>query len=387
MSITSNDFGFLGLGQGGGNIVEIAESFEYRTGIINTADEDLKSVELVRNKLKLGSEGGCAKDRTLGIEIVKKHYKEAIDFVKTTFENQKVIFVVFTTGGGTGSSFGPVLTDILRKTVKDKLFINVAIMPTDQESIASIDNTIECLREIYNLKVPTYLVDNEKFMAKNKGKSRKDLFDIINTYIISNFNLLFKSKLKESSKYGNIDSKELFKLLEPSGMSIISRAKFDEQELRAKGIEQIILSSIDSHIYAKINNDKVVARMGFIYEVPTRLMSVTGYEKIKEELGEPLEIFDGFRELSDDAKEFRVITILSGLSFPKERIEDYALIADDKYDKIKVEDNEDIFEGLGKKRNALADKRSSINKVKEEKTTEAVSADELDLSNLFASYE
>ena len=58
-------FGFIGAGQGGGKIAESFHQAGYaRVGIINTADQDLASVN-VPHKFKFGEQQGAGKDRTV----------------------------------------------------------------------------------------------------------------------------------------------------------------------------------------------------------------------------------------------------------------------------------------------------------------------------------
>jgi cell division GTPase FtsZ len=367
--ISTNNIGCLGIGQCGGNIVDIAFKYGYNCAVINTSPEDLASLEYVRQKLHIPNNGGCGKNRNEGIEVVKKYYNNMIKSFKEWFKEQNLIFIFFSTGGGTGSGITPILTNLLKKMCPEKRIILVGILP----------NNIECLKEIYNLNLPTFLIDNEKFMAKNKHKSRKELFDLINTYTISNFNLLFNSDREMNSKYGTIDNKDLIKLFDSQGMMIITKRKFKEAEYKEKGIESIILDSIDMNIYSNITKNGTIARIGFIYEVPTKLMSNSTYELIKKELGTPIEIFEGFREINDN-DDCRIITILSGLTFPKERIQEYNNIISNEQEKIKFSNEEDIFGDINKSRSWLSGTRSNISIEKE------ISEDDIDIDALFSQY-
>ena len=58
-------FGFIGAGQGGGKIVESFHQVGYaRVGVINTADQDLASVN-IPHKFKFGEQQGAGKDRSV----------------------------------------------------------------------------------------------------------------------------------------------------------------------------------------------------------------------------------------------------------------------------------------------------------------------------------
>ena len=99
-----------------------------------------------------------------------------------------IVFVVNSTGGGTGSGMGPILTDILRQYYKkdeNKIFINVGILPTLGESVGAQRNTIEYLKEMSDLGGPYMLFDNEKraYLPTNKQMSEinKEIVTMIST--------------------------------------------------------------------------------------------------------------------------------------------------------------------------------------------------------------
>ena len=55
-------FGFIGAGQGGGKLAETFSQIGYaRVGVINTADQDLATIN-VKNKLKFGEQQGAGAD-------------------------------------------------------------------------------------------------------------------------------------------------------------------------------------------------------------------------------------------------------------------------------------------------------------------------------------
>lgn len=383
-----NEFLFIGIGQAGGNIADIAKKTGYEAVAINTSPEDLNTLQFVRNTLFLKNNGGCGKDRNEGIELVKKEYKAILNYLDPIIKPVNFIFMVFSTGGGTGSGISPILTNLLIKKYPNKKIILLAVMPHNNESLAALDNNIQCLKEIYNLNLPTLLVDNEKFVDKNKKRfSRQELLDLINIYTISNLDLLFNSELEMSSKYGNIDNKDLNRLFESPGMITINKRLFKKQDYE-NGIENIILNSIDENIYADINKDGVIDRIGFIFEVSKNLMPNSNYDEIKKEIGIPIEIFEGFREINNPSDDkYRVITVLSGLSFPKNRIEEYSKLINQLEENVKSIDDIDVFKninggsGIRKKR-----KRNNISSVIENKEDNKNENIEIDLTDLFSKY-
>lgn len=377
---TNSRVGFFGIGAAGNNVCEVAEFFGYRTCIANTSPEDLESVELVRNKLKIGTNGGCGKERKDGIAEVKKYYREIVAFVEDKFKDNgpEMIYVVFSTGGGTGSGMGPIIVDMLRRMIPTKKFGVIAILPSSDESIVAQVNTLDCLKELYRLNLPTLLVDNSKYKSAEQGVTRKQLFDVINSSIINKFNIVLDEN-RVSSKYGNIDRKDLMKLLTTPGVTIISNTKPAKEEFENKSFSKIVMDGIDKSIFINIDYDGVVKREGFIFELPPEITSEVDYSEINLELGYPLEVFEGYY----NSNEINIISIFAGLSFPEKRIQEIKDIINNSKDYVQTKRENSILSD-GEAIDWFAEMRGedstpSLDFTKSED-------DELDLSDLFGNY-
>ena len=97
-------FGFIGAGQGGGKIVESFHQVGYaRVGVINTADQDLASVN-IPHKFKFGEQQGAGKDRSVAKKAFINQREDVVDFLKVCIgEDVDRIFVTVGAGGGTGA--------------------------------------------------------------------------------------------------------------------------------------------------------------------------------------------------------------------------------------------------------------------------------------------
>lgn len=306
--------GFCGIGQAGSNICEVAENYGYRTGIMNTSPEDLESIKNIKNKLLIGKQAGCGKDRNIAKQEVKSYYSEIVNFVKNTFEpDTDITYVVFSASGGTGSGMAPIVLDILTKFLPERRFGAIVVLPSTKESLVSQYNTLENLSEITKLNLPTLIVDNDKFETDQR-LSKKQLYDTINECVIADFNII--TKKRKSSKYGNLDSKDLAKILYTSGNMVIATKRLfpDNQE----EFNKAVIDSWDKSIYAGMEYDNAVKRMGFIYEIPDVMTKEVDYEKIQLESGKPLETFEGYYIPEGDV--YSVVSIMAGLSFPEKRI-------------------------------------------------------------------
>ena len=98
-------FGFIGAGQGGGKIAESFHQAGYaRVGVINTADQDLASVN-VPHKFKFGEQQGAGKDRSVARKAFVNQREDVVDFIKASIgEDVDRIFVTVGAGGTGGAA-------------------------------------------------------------------------------------------------------------------------------------------------------------------------------------------------------------------------------------------------------------------------------------------
>lgn len=307
--------GFCGIGAAGSNIAEVANNHGYRTGIINTSPEDLEAIKGIKNKLLIGKQAGCGKDRNIAKREVKSYYNDIVNFVKNTFEaDTDITYIVFSASGGTGSGMSPIVLDLLTKFLPERKFGAIIVIPSKTESLVSQYNTLENLNEITKLNIPTLLVDNGKFENEDKKLSKKQLFDTINECVVADFDII--TKKRKSSKYGNLDAKDLTKLLTTAGnMVIATKVLFPDSK---ETINDSIISSWDKSIYTGLEYDNVVKRIGYIFEIPDQLTKDIDHTSLQLETGKPLEMFGGYYVPSNEV--YSVVSILAGLSFPEKRI-------------------------------------------------------------------
>jgi len=336
--------GFLGIGSAGSNVTEIAELYGYRTAVCNTSPEDLDAIQLIKNKVLLGSNGGAGKDRRLAKSDAKQNYEKILNLIKEKFDGIDMIYFVFSTGGGTGSGMSPMMIDVVRQLIPDKKFGCIAILPALNESPVAQINTIECLKEIIRLEIPSFIADNEKMYRSGTIKNRKEVFDKMNNYIIDCFNLILNTK-RVASKYGNLDQQDIIKLLSTPGATVITTSCIGDKERKEQGFSfgRKIMSSWDSSYFAPIEYDKNITRMGFIYELPIELTKLINYDDIEQEIGSPLEIFEGFYEPDESNI---VVSILTGLTYPISRINEIKKLISSKKIVTEDKDYDSIFEDV-----------------------------------------
>lgn len=369
------NIGFLAVGAAGGNIAEVADIAGYRAAVMNTAQDDLDAITTVTNKFKIGISEGCGKDRNIAKEEVRRSYREIVEFVKNTFDSSiEMIYVCFSTGGGTGSGSGPIITDILTRSLPEKKFAAIPVLPALDESMVAQYNSLECLNELSKLNLPTLIVDNQKYAeaAGDQKFTKKQLFDTINESIIEDFDLIFKKRT--SSKYGNIDRKDLMKLLCTPGNQYIVPVHLTKEELT--NVTRTMIDNLHRSIYCNLELDNVVRRMGFIFDIPDFATKSIDFEAIQREIGKPLEVFEGIYDSNND--DHVAISIFSGLSFPEKRIKQIKAVIDRDRKEIVQAKDINIFD---------SNEVSWFNDLRGESTVKPqTQSDNFDLDSLFDNY-
>jgi cell division GTPase FtsZ len=283
---------WIGLGQAGGNITQIAETkYNYPAICINTSKEDLSSLKNVKYPIWIENGIGAAKDRKSVIRLMSESIDDVVSKINTLVTGD-ITIVVFSGAGGTGSGSSSFICRYLIS--QGKIVVPVVILPSNNESAKSHANTYDCLAELTQIDGigGAFLLDNENV---------EDKFSINNKFVADIDALL---SLNHSSQYGNIDEAEIRTLLSCPGISVISRCS------KTKSTISDIIQKWHNGIYAKIES-KTATYLG----LSTSNRSLEAEALVKEFE----EIFDTFLGISEATS----LAILVGLQWPMKRIEKF----------------------------------------------------------------
>lgn len=335
--------GFLGCGQAGSNITQVAERNDFLTGIINTSPEDLKSIETVKNKLQLGKNGGAGNNRKSVKEDLKKYYNEIFEFVNQIFvtKGTRILYLVCSASGGTGSGMTPTLIRLLQKKFKGLTIGCIFVIPGIgiDESLAAQVNTLDFLREIKTIKnIPLLMVDNQEFidnMIEKEKISKYNVFEEINKTIISYFSSFCCNR--ETSTY-NMDNKDKMEILSQAGLTTFSHVTFDNVDIAQEvSLSDLIHKSFDNNIFPQMDyNESIIKKAGFIFEISNSIKKFINFQEIFKDLGNPLKIYEGIYSNNNNAAKNYVLTVLTGLEFPSERINKIKEIVEKEEERLKT---------------------------------------------------
>lgn len=287
-----NKITWIGLGQAGGNVAQIAETkYNYSSICINTSKEDLSSLKNIKYPIWIENGIGAAKDRKSVIRLMSESIDDVVNKINTLVTGD-ITIVVFSGAGGTGSGSSSFICRYL--VSQGKIVVPVVILPSNNESAKSHANTYDCLAELNQIDGigGVFLLDNDNV---------EDKFSINNKFVADIDALL---NLNHSSQYGNIDEAEIRTLLSCPGISVISRCS------KTKSTASDIIQKWHNGIYAKIES-KTAMYLG----LSTSNRSLESDTLVKEFDG----IFDTFLGISESTS----LAVLVGLQWPMRKIETY----------------------------------------------------------------
>ena len=146
--------GFVAIGQAGGNIGKLFESKGFTVLYLNTSQEDLQTLKNAKYTYHIAGGEGCNKDRNKAKKLVIDDFE---NISKEIYEKMDVsmIYVIFASGGGTGSGCGPMLIDLLLDDISGgnsciESVGAITVIPGEKESVKEHINCYEWLEDLCN---------------------------------------------------------------------------------------------------------------------------------------------------------------------------------------------------------------------------------------------
>mgnify|MGYP004591144591 FL=1 len=280
----------MAIGQAGGNIGALLEKRGHDVFFLNTSEEDLNLLSQSLHKYHLKGGEGCNKDRNKAKKLLAANVDEVLRQVQDVIQ-QKIVFVIFSSGGGTGSGMGPLMVELLQQECAKQAGA-VVVLPGHTETVKAHCNAYECAKELADIQdmAATFFLDNDT--RPNKLR--------INEVFVE----LFESFLKvpeHTSVRGNIDRAEVKEMLITSGAAVIQKL-VKQESTTAK-----LIDSLHKSIFAPYEQDKAIRYIA---------LSAAGdiqTEALEREFGVVLDAFQTY-----DAP--ATVCCLSGLSYPFTRI-------------------------------------------------------------------
>ena len=375
--------GVIGIGNTGNQVAALAkERLNVPVIAINSSEKDLETVpDTIPKKLikdKDGLSNGAGKDRLLA----KKYLKDSVMNIIKDEEVLKlvtpldVVFIVSSTGGGTGSGTAPMLYKILSSILHDVKIILVGVLPVNNEALSAHVNTLQYLEELYTvLENPTYMLyDNDKLADMPSYQ----IMQKVNNEIVSDMDVLCCT-YNYTTKFDSIDDRDMTRLISFPGRIVVSRIEdFKEKDCDNVSIEDMIINDLKRNTHVEAQRDKKIMASGIITNLSQALTEEfdNNVPKVREFSGEPLHAFNHIYVNEDRKQPNNVFFIMSGLTPVNDKIN----LISDRVDEIN--ERQKIME----EDNALSQVNLSelSDKIKDDE--EKPAEEKVDLGNIFSSF-
>lgn len=289
---------FIAVGQAGGNIGQLFESMGYTVLYINTSREDLETLENAKFRYHVSNGEGCNKDRHKAKHLIVEDFDNIAAEIEAKLQD-RLLFVIFASGGGTGSGAGPMLIDLLLDDGRE--VGAVTILPSPAESVKAHINSYECFTELTQIQgtAACFILDN------NRGDKIN-----LNEQFADDFNSFLEIPEKYKSLRGNIDRAEIEETLKAHGMAMI---------VHAQGVDSSqVIQALTDNEYAPAEADRTVKY------ITAALAGNVSMEDLEKAVGTPV---DTFRAYSGEES----ICCVCGMTYPKTHLEEmYNKVAQNK---------------------------------------------------------
>lgn len=377
--------GVIGLGNTGNQIAALAaEELKIPAMAINSSEKDLETIANKIPKILIsdteGSSKGAGKNRSLAKSYLKDSILSIIskEDVQSFISDLNVLFLVSSTGGGTGSGTALLMANIISSMFVDTHVIVVGILPVMSEALSSHVNSLEYLNELYgNLENQTYMLyDNDSLYNIPSYK----MMDTINREVVRDIDVL-RCTYNYTTKYDSIDEQDMKRLISFPGRIMVTRLEdLKERDLDKSSIEDLLISKIKNTNHVELQRDRKVTATGIIVNLSEQVFNDfdNHIPAVREFIGDPDHDFNHLAINEDRKMPNNVFLIMSGMSQVNDRIQKISDRIEEIEEKQKIREEESQLDTLGI--TELSQKISS----KDAKKT--LDTDKVDLANIFSKF-
>lgn len=298
--------------------------------LLNSTLKDIPS-EYEDISVKISKDiNGCGKEREKGIKMMKQCLKDStFDADSFLDPEDKMVVIVFSSEGGTGSGAGPTLARYFREVIGAN--VHTFIFTGFEADSRGLKNTIGVFKDM-KANFVIEAISNKKF--KNQDNMIK-AEQAANIEFATRLSVLFGNDIIDSSQ--NIDETDHLKIVTTPGFMDIET--FELGDIKNQKEFNALLSEVldDS---PSLDFEPSAMRIGVVFNVKEKTLDKIDFEfnTLKKRLGVPFELFTHIQY--DGETEYMSI-IASGIKMPIEAIEK----AYDKYQETaaKVDMSEEAF--------------------------------------------
>lgn len=317
--------GVIGIGNGGCQVALAASNEGIPVFVMNTSIKDLDDAVIGANVKahQIGDGRGSGKDRSNAMTLLTSKGKEGVaeifsnPYFQSVVNSADIVFVTFSTGGGTGSGIGPKFAQMLHKAFSKKVVIPYGILPKTAESVVAQANMIACVNEMTECGTSYMLAD----LAYYEDRPQEESFAKIAKYMVECMKIVRGDYLRITAS-GMVDERDMLTVIsQPGYMTVHMTTGITEPDLTNRTLQSYMIEQIKNSPTCRIQRDGLVQYSLVSCVVNSAVddpMKVGDYSEINAFIGEPKATYTNYA-VDDSVFEFSAQVISSGLTVPMDR--------------------------------------------------------------------
>lgn len=312
----------VGIGNCGSQIAALAmKKLNVPVIAINSSERDIQTLPKDVPVYLMGDAKGAGKQRIMAKQMLKKSVMDILENpkLKDVFASD-ILFVVSSTGGGTGSGTAILMTNIIREVYTKGTVVTIGVLPTLKEALSTQLNSVEYLKELYGtMSDTTYMLyDNDRC-----SKSAIAMMDAVNEQVVNDMDVI-RGTYQIPTRYASIDERDMLNIIGTPGRLVVAGVRDIAKRRDADNldIEDALIDALRTAPIADLEKDGVIARTGVISALSSDLNDRfdTHIPKVLNVVGTPVEEFEHVAVNIDRHLPSNVFIVCSGMSQVNDRL-------------------------------------------------------------------
>lgn len=312
----------VGIGNCGSQIAALAmKKLNVPVIAINSSERDIQTLPDDVPVYLMGDAKGAGKQRIMAKQMLKKSVMDILENpkLKDVFASD-ILFVVSSTGGGTGSGTAILMTNIIREVYTKGTVVTIGVLPTLKEALSTQLNSVEYLKELYGTMTDTtyMLYDNDRC-----SKSAIAMMDSVNEQVVNDMDVI-RGTYQIPTRYASIDERDMLNIIGTPGRLVVAGVRDIAKRRDADNldIEDALIDALRTAPIADLEKDGVIARTGVISALSSDLNDRfdTHIPKVLNVVGTPVEEFEHVAVNADRHLPSNVFIVCSGMSQANDRL-------------------------------------------------------------------
>lgn len=308
----------LGIGASGSSVIACGSKHNFVTVALNTSDEDCHKLDIMHKYVIPGALGSGG-ERLRGKEVFMADHSNFISFLLDRVDMAEIdnIAVIYSGGGGTGSSIGHIVARLLSDNFKRSNVFAMSIIGKLTEGIHKQENMRDSIADTIKCGVNYLEFDNDR----TNPDSYMAEYDQVNNEIIQTCRVISGEFLQPCRNNTDpIDMKKLW--LEKKRVVIVS-GYFDRKITNGKTIEDQMIEAVNKSTQLPPGSTSKWLTMGMMVNIEEQYYKQVDptFRKLVDTYGEPYEMCPHLqvREITTDWDVPDFYLILSALNEPMQR--------------------------------------------------------------------